>query len=629
MSGATFRIQRVGIEGFKAFGTLQSLDIRDHLFIFGRNGHGKSSVVEAIRWCLFGLADRPETEVRNVFYSAGECRVELDLRGPGGVWKMQRRLRPGSGRSDLTILDPSGTAVPQSKVFPHIARLGPREGTHIIFASQQTSHRRPQADITDFDKVLYSYLHIEDVPNLLNRLESQIEEQHESEKQLAEEVNEVEESFRSDLDDLRSRIDEILSAAPWPGGTVPTNAETDARIRAFVEECGGKVERIDGAAVTREWLLAEAERAIQQMSASNLATLQTEAAAARVSLQRLATARQTLEVVGEQLSATEGRLTVCEGDLEKALQGTTKVALTVERDGLVSEDARLASYLALAQQAASYVESFEPTACPTCEMATDPADLLTVLRATIASDQQSAKLAAALAAVNARLSAITVAELMLTTARTSLSQVRTRAAQAQKELDALVDDASDSNSADQTGQRLAERVRQLELEQTNAGSLVALKRTALKSLQAEARFQEYRAREEALTYALDGGMEAARDAHREFAEVLDTLRAIREALQEAFNKTLNSTLPQTADLMTEVYGRLTQQASFPRVVLESGPTETTRTVRVRVTSDRTPGQSFEPSEVLNGQAFNALNLVPYFRFLAVSGRGPRTGLPAD
>ena len=192
-------------------------------------------------------------------------------------------------------------------------------------------------------------------------------------------------------------------------------------------------------------------------------------------------------------------------------------------------------------------------------MATDPRQLLAALTAKIASDEQSAELAGALAAVNARLSAITVAELALTTARASLAQIRTRAAQAQKELDALVDDASDHNSADRTTQRLAERVRQLELEQTNAGSIVALKRTALKSLQAEARFQEYRAREEALAYALDGGMEPARDAHREFAEVLDTLRAIREALQEAFNKTLNSTLSQIADLMTEVYGRAAEQ----------------------------------------------------------------------
>ena len=66
--------------------------------------------------------------------------------------------------------------------------------------------------------------------------------------------------------------------------------------------------------------------------------------------------------------------------------------------------------------------------------------------------------------------------------------------------------------------------------------------------------------------------------------------------------------------MTEVYDRLTHQASFPKIEVESGPSDETRTLRVRVTSDRTPGQSFEPYEVLNGQAFNALNLVPYFVF---------------
>ena len=42
--------------------------------MFDTNGLGKSSVVEAVRWCLFGLADRPEAEVRNVFYPAGEDR---------------------------------------------------------------------------------------------------------------------------------------------------------------------------------------------------------------------------------------------------------------------------------------------------------------------------------------------------------------------------------------------------------------------------------------------------------------------------------------------------------------------------------------------------------------------------
>ena len=69
--------------------------------MFGRNGLGKSSIVEAVRWCLFGLADRPETEVRNVFYSAGECNVELELEGPvgdggSGAAPGPDRIAPGS-----------------------------------------------------------------------------------------------------------------------------------------------------------------------------------------------------------------------------------------------------------------------------------------------------------------------------------------------------------------------------------------------------------------------------------------------------------------------------------------------------------------------------------------------------
>ena len=181
-------------------------------------------------------------------------------------------------------------------------------------------------------------------------------------------------------------------------------------------------------------------------------------------------------------------------------------------------------------------------------------------------------------------------------------------------LEKLLDDPADLSSSDRTVEHLAERTWQLELELRESGSLVATKRNTLKNLHAEARFQAYRFREEKLHRNLESGLEPAREAHREFAEVLETLHAIREALQESFNNTLDGTKPQIDALMTEVYGRLTQQASFPKVVVESGPADAPRTLCIRVTSDRTPGESFEPSEVLNGQAFNALNLVPYFVF---------------
>ena len=166
MPGAMFRIDRVTIEGFKAFTSQQSFDFGGrHVFLFGPNGFGKTSIVEAVRWCLFGLASRPGEIVKNQFYS-GPCIVQMTLNGPDGQWTMQRRLRPSGGDSDRTIRDPSGNERNLEDVFPELSRIGPREGTHVIYAAQQPSSRRPEADITDFSYVVYRYLGLEEVPRL-------------------------------------------------------------------------------------------------------------------------------------------------------------------------------------------------------------------------------------------------------------------------------------------------------------------------------------------------------------------------------------------------------------------------------------------------------------------------------
>ncbi|MCY4615138.1 MAG: AAA family ATPase [Chloroflexi bacterium] len=615
MAGAAFRIHRLRIEGFKAFAAPQSFEMDGgHVFVFGMNGLGKSSVVEAVRWCLFGAAGRPDAEFRNVFYSAGECKVELDLEGRGGRWRVQRRLRPGARESELIIQDPSRTTVPRVDVFPGLASLGPREGTHIIFASQQSTRRRPQADITDFDKVLYSYLRIESVPDLLDRLEREIEEQAEIEQQLAEEVNDAEESLRSALNDLRQRMEENLAAAAWPGETVPTSAETDARIRAFVEDCGGSLERTDGGTVTREWLLAEAERAIQQVSEATQDTVQSQLNDARATLQQLVIAKGTFEHLTEQFETAQAQVRSCEYDLRKALDDTTTQQLLTEHSELEQQNEQLTQHLALMQQAAGYVERFSPEECPMCDAVVDPADLLPQIRGRIGSDPRMAELAEALARVGARLEAIRVEEANLATARTTCASVESGVEAARAQIEGLLDTPGDLSSIDHVVKHLENQIGQFELELRESGSLVATKRHALKDLHAEVRFQEYRSREERLRHNLESGLEPAREAHREFADVLETLRTIREALQESFNDTLDKTKPQIDALMTEVYGRLTQQASFPKVVVQSGPADKPRTLSVRVTSDRTPGETFDPYEVLNGQASNAVDLLPYFVF---------------
>ena len=352
------------------------------------------------------------------------------------------------------------------------------------------------------------------------------------------------------------------------------------------------------------------------MSAATQDAVQRQLTAARTSLQQLTTAKETFEELTEQLQTAQTRVESCERDLKNALGDTTKQQLLKEHGELVRQNRQLAQYLALVQRAEGYFEEFSPEECPVCDTGVGPADVLSGLQDRVASDRRAAALDDALKRLQARLGAIDVAEAALAAARTTCASFGSKTAAARIQLEKLLEDPADLSSVDRTVGHLAERVRQLELELelSESGSLVAIKRNTLNRLRAEARFQGYRSREERLNRKLASGLEPVREAHREFADVLETLRAIREALQASFNSTLNGKLPQINALMTEVYGRLTQQASFPKIVVESGPPEATRTLRVGVTSDRTPGKSFEPAEVLNGQTFNAVNLVPYFVF---------------
>lgn len=237
MPKASFRLHSVAIEGFKGFTDIQKIEFSEkHMFLFGRNSCGKSSVVEAIRWCLFGLAERPDTEVRNVYYDPSECQVSMELKSSDGIWKVQRQLRPGAERSRLTITNPAGREVLLSQVFPYLARMGPRECTHVIFAAQHSLRRRPQADISDFHKVLYSYLHLERVDDLLEKLEKLIEEQQSVREEVASDLNDIEEGLRQKLNQVHLSLEELLRNPPWLEGSTPTRADTKAKVHSFAKE---------------------------------------------------------------------------------------------------------------------------------------------------------------------------------------------------------------------------------------------------------------------------------------------------------------------------------------------------------------------------------------------------------
>ena len=78
----------------------------------GANGHGKSALLDAMTWCLWGHA-RTGTQNHNdlIAYGESECRVELDFLARGQEHRaIRRRRRAGQGRTevDLFILDDVG-----------------------------------------------------------------------------------------------------------------------------------------------------------------------------------------------------------------------------------------------------------------------------------------------------------------------------------------------------------------------------------------------------------------------------------------------------------------------------------------------------------------------------------------
>ena len=108
---------RLSVRNFLCYrDDVPALDLRGiHVAcLCGANGHGKSALLDAMTWCLWGHA-RTGTQNHNdlIAYGASECRVELDFLARGQEHRVIRRRRSaGQGRTevDLFILDGDGQA---------------------------------------------------------------------------------------------------------------------------------------------------------------------------------------------------------------------------------------------------------------------------------------------------------------------------------------------------------------------------------------------------------------------------------------------------------------------------------------------------------------------------------------
>lgn len=218
-----FFVESVAIEGFKGFTTRKEIKFDGrHAFLLGRNGNGKSSIIEAVRWGLFGSARRPNEIIANRDY-AGRCRVEIVLVRDGNRLTLRRTLiRGASGGSDAVLTDEQGQVQSIQAIMPQLDSVDTGEGMHIIFAPQATPLRRQPEDLTAFERTVFNHLGLTHPRALLSQLESLKESQESLEARLGEDLTAARRKLDGEIETLEHQRATILGAPPWGNDPTPS-----------------------------------------------------------------------------------------------------------------------------------------------------------------------------------------------------------------------------------------------------------------------------------------------------------------------------------------------------------------------------------------------------------------------
>lgn len=626
MTDAKFRIESVSIEGFKAFTTKQIFRFNGrHVFLFGPNGSGKTSIVEAVRWCLFGLASRRGEIVKNQFYAGGPCVVQITLSAPDGSWTLQRRLRQSGGESDLTVRDPSGTERNLEDVFPQLSRIGPSEGTHVIYAAQQPSSRRPEADITDFRNVVYRYLGLEEVPRLSDVLLGlskgwQIEESEIC--GLADTLGEDMSRRISDIDDSLSRIN---AASPWGSGLTPSNAATNRKIAELAVDAanlGADISSQEIANLDLDVKLYEIGAAIDRYLSGGMVVLKQELTE-RINRKNdaeglLTQARSEAAVVDEKTD----ELAELESKLATTLNGY-KLQDLIEQLRVIDKDLETTQLeLDVVQAMSRFLGAIDQTNssvnCPACAVAVELEPLKSEIAGLrIAGDQRSKEILGQRDMLRKRVSSGQNLDSRISQLGSEIRQHRIDLAEvlehAVNEFELAFEPSVESLAGFVDDMRNG--CQELQAAVDSRGEAIGTWETRIENLRQEVQFQNLRALKGRLENLFNGRYASLCERLKDLTDMRNVADETRMMLNAQLQERLNTDLPPVAQEMTDVYLRLTETPTFDSINIEQGENaEGGTTLDLRVSSSRGPGNWGVEHGILNGQALNAIQLVPYFVF---------------
>ncbi len=603
-----FSVESVEIEGFKGFASPQTIDFRSrHVFLLGRNGNGKSSIVEAVRWGLFGSAYRPNEVIKNQHYS-GNCRVTVKLMRDGEPWTLFRPLNLGTGRRAEAILtDKHGNRHQIREVMPQLDSVDAGEGTHIIFAPQSAPLRRQPEDLDPFERTVFNYLDLTHPRALLSNLEEFLVGQTEAEHKLDEQLTAARKSIDSQIAEEQTRRSNILNAPPWGTGPAPSRPASEQKARRFIEEVTGKPPGDDLEGLSLEALVDSAEESLGAKRTEGHGNLEK-------GLENLAKPRRRLE----ELRNSQGQVAIQESTVK-----STRSQLETVYDGLTSDELREkladAKFEATTESIKGRIvrdaidligrNESEEIPCPICDSHHDRQILESVLQSS-ATDCDDA-ISLVVSKLESRVQETEKLETLLGEQETRLQSLVDDAKEA---LDLLDDEdknkLSDETDIDKLIENYLARESVVKAQLDDQEAWFDSKRAELNRLKEESRYHRIQRR---ITSLEADGRELARviDSYDSLVAFGESVRTIKEAVNSHLSEQLAQDIPRVSEVLSKAFSALTRHPWYDRLIISNS---TLPKLQLRVASSQDLTGREDPTGVLNGQAESALVVVPHFAF---------------
>ena len=606
-----FRIRTVAIEGFKGFTTRKEIDLKErHAFLLGQNGNGKSSIIEAIRWGLFGSTGRPNEIVANRDYVEA-CRVVITLMRKGKQWNLRRTLIRGiRGGSDAVLTDEHGQVRLIGEIMPKLDSVDAGEGAHIIFASQAAPLRSQPEDLSSFERTIFTHLGLTHPRGLLSQVDSFLVDQETIEKNLGEKLTDVRQDINSKIQHFENRRGITLRSPPWDSDHVPSVAETEIKVRDLITEITGRSPDKSLSGVSLDALIDSAENTLTSRRAQDQGGLEKELAkiverngrlaAFRDIQEKIETLRSEIKNIQPQLDATLSSMSLDE--LRNNVKETRAATDAMELRRQIVEDT-----ISLLHR-----DQADSVPCPVCETMHQRRNLESVLQDTVS--QLPSDTTSSLSQLEDRLKRAEYLDRESQRLRSKLAELGQRADAARTRIDA--DDTKEIPehvSTDDLDQIIEFRSKQEDSIKTQIKgqkSWFDAKETRLSKLREEEKFHQLQKHLAVLQQSRNRFRQVEK-AYEELVSFGESVRTVRQVIEICLKERLEKDIPGVSENLSQVFAALTRHPWYDRLTIAK---ERLPKLELQVASSHDPSGIGHPTGVLNGQAESALALVPYFAF---------------